>query len=246
MTNSPIEQPVARGHEGVRVLLVEDDHELREALAEHLRLHGIEVAEADSARAFSDALRAAPVDVAIIDVNLPDASGYELTRGLAQGEMRPGVIILTARVGRDDRRQGYAEGADLYMTKPVDGEELLLAVRNLARRVREARAAQSGVERAAWTLDVARKLLVSPAGVSIVLSGREVLLLEQFIKAQGEPASRASLAEIMGYGMPGPENRGLDAALRRLREKATAQSLELPLLVIHSIGIRFAAPFRRL
>nr|WP_298720545.1 response regulator transcription factor [uncultured Steroidobacter sp.] len=246
MTNSPVEQPVTRAHDGVRVALVEDDHELREALAENLRLNGIEVAQADSARTFFEALRASPIDVAIIDVNLPDASGFELARGLARGEARPGVIILTARVGHHDRRQGYAEGADLYMTKPVDSEELLLAVRNLARRVRDARGtpAQSGADHSAWTLDVARKLLLSPRGVSIVLSGREVLLLEQFIKAAGEPVSRASLAAIMGYGMPGPENRGLDAALRRLRDKAAAQGLELPLLIIHSIGIRFVAPFR--
>lgn len=230
----------------MRVLLVEDDDELREGLAENLRLNGIEVAEAYSGRSFRDALRAEPIDVAIIDVNLPDTSGFELVRELAAGGLRPGVIILTARTSPQDRRAGYAGGADLYMTKPVDGEELLLAVRNLARRVRHAQtqASASHSGERAWRLDMARKLLVSPEGASLALSGREVLLLEQFVKAEGAPVSRAALAETMGYGIPGPENRGLDAALRRLREKAAARNIELPLLVIHSIGIRFASPFR--
>ena len=225
---------------------MEDDDELREGLAENLRLNGIEVAEADSGSSFRHALRSGPIDVAIIDVNLPDASGFELVRELAGGALRPGVIVLTARTSPQDRREGYAGGADLYMTKPVDGEELLLAVRNLARRVRHSHAQVSRADggQPSWRLDVARKLLVSPDGVSLALSGREVLLLEQFVKAEGTPVSRVALAEIMGYGSPGPENRGLDAALRRLREKAAAQHIELPLLVIHSIGIRFAAPFR--
>jgi DNA-binding response OmpR family regulator len=246
MTKTAVSRGAAREDGGARVLLVEDDHELREALAENLRLNGIDVTEADSGGSFRKALHAGPIDVAIIDVHLPDATGFELTRELADHESRPGVIILTARTGRQDRRQGYAEGADLYMTKPVDGEELLFAVRNLARRVRHAETSAAPRETAerAWKLDMVRNRLVSPDDTFITLTGREVLLLEQFVMANGEPVSRAALAAVMGYGDPGPENRGLDAALRRLREKASARNIDLPLLVIHSVGIRFVSPFR--
>lgn len=246
MTKTPTSRVAVPADADARVLLVEDDHELREGLAENLRLNGIDVTEADSGGSFRKALRSDPIDVAIIDVNLPDVSGFELARELAGDESRPGVIILTARAGRQDRRQGYAEGADLYMTKPVDGEELLLAVRNLARRVRHAKATAVPREPAerVWKLDMVRKRLVSPDDAYIVLSGREILLLEQFVRANGEPVSRVALAEIMGYGDPGPENRGLDAALRRLREKATARGIDLPLLVIHSVGLRFVSPLR--
>ncbi|MGV6871975.1 response regulator transcription factor [Pseudochelatococcus sp. B33] len=230
----------------MHVILVEDDHELRVGLAENLRLNGVDVTETDSGMGFRDAFRTGFVDVAIIDVNLPDINGFELARELSEHDHQPGIIMLTARTGRQDRRQGYAEGADLYMTKPVDSEELLLAVRNLARRVRhaQANAGTARPDQPAWILDMARKLLHSPDGTVIVLSGREVMLLEQFAKARGEPLSRASIAATMGYGNPGPENRGLDAALRRLREKAAERHIELPLLVIHSIGIRFASPLR--
>lgn len=123
---------------GAHVLLVEDDDELREALAETLRLNGMTVSEAESGAAFRDALRAGDVEVAIIDVNLPDISGFMLARDLAAAPRRPGIIMLTL-AARHDRVRGYAEGADLYMTKPVDGEELVLAVGNMARRLRPRR-----------------------------------------------------------------------------------------------------------
>lgn len=230
----------------MRVLLVEDDRELREGLAENLRLNGVSVTEADSGVSFRNAMRSGTIDVAIIDVNLPDVSGFELARELARDERPPGIIMLTARTGHRDRRQGYSEGADLYMTKPVDGEELLLAVRNLARRVRRSQgiAGSDEPDQPGWKLDVARRMLISPDNAVILLSGREVMLLEQFVEAKGAPLSRSSISETMGYGSPGPTNRGLDAAIHRLREKAAERNAELPLLVIHSIGIRFAAPLR--
>jgi len=90
-----------------------------------------------AATAFYTTLMEGDFDVAILDVNLPDVSGFELARVISSS--RPmGVIMLTARTGRDDRIKGYEEGADLYLTKPVDGEELALAIANLARRVRSA------------------------------------------------------------------------------------------------------------
>ncbi|WP_163484600.1 response regulator transcription factor, partial [Escherichia coli] len=90
----------------------------------------IHVTEAASGIALYKALRQESYDIAVLDVNLPDISGFELARDLApQAEM--GIIMLTARTGRDDRVRGYADGADLYLTKPVDSEELALAIVNL-------------------------------------------------------------------------------------------------------------------
>lgn len=229
-----------------RVVLVEDDVELREALSENLRLNGMNVLEVASGAGFREAMRMEHVDAAIIDVNLPDASGFELARDLSDDDDRPGLIILTARTGRDDRLQGYAEGADIYMTKPVDNDELVLAVRNLVRRVAETRRKRRPTPETApaWQLDIARRLLVAPDGTVVVLSGREVMLLELFEKAKGNILSRGYVTSTMGYGSPGPEHRGLDAALRRLRHKVAGRGLELPLLVIHAAGIRFVAPLK--
>jgi DNA-binding response OmpR family regulator len=230
-----------------RVLLVEDDVELREGLAENLRLNGLVVHEAATGFEFHNALAVTGVDVAIIDINLPDASGFELARTLGEESDRPGIIILTARAGLQDRLRGYGEGADLYMTKPVDNDELVLAVRNLARRIIQFRAQRPRPDagQSVWKLDVACKVLISPDNKIINLTGKEIMLLEMFEKAADRPLSRSLLASVMGYGAPGPEHRGLDAAMQRLKEKASKAKTELPFLVVRSVGIRFVGNLKK-
>lgn len=230
------------GQPSPRILLVEDDDELREGLAENLRLNGMRVTEADCGSAFHAARRGGTFDVAILDVNLPDTSGFELAASMSGDRRRPGVIMLTARTGQDDRIRGYSEGADLYMTKPVAGAELLLAVRNLARRVGPHPVAASGGAMPAWRLDMLMRRLVSPDGRPLELSGREAMLIEQFAGKDGGAMSRRALSEILGYGTPGPENRALDAALRRLRQKFAEAGMEQPIISVNNLGIRFVAP----
>jgi len=226
------------------IILVEDDQHLREGLAETLRLHGMDVTDVPSGIAFYRASRTRHFDIAILDVNLPDVSGFELARELA-GNGRTGIVMLTARAGIQDRKQGYYEGADLYLTKPVDGEELLLAVRNLARRLREEQAI-SGQPLAAthrpWQVDRPNSRLISPDGRQTALTGREVMLLEVFAKAGDARISRSDLSVLMGYGPPGPDNRSLDVVLHRLQSKATKAGIALPLHNVQSVGIRFSAP----
>ncbi len=239
--------PRSSADRAIRAILVEDDSDLRQGLAEYLRLSGIVVTDVPSGIAFYKALRADSFDIAILDVNLPDTTGFELARDLSAQKGGMGVIMLTARAGRTDRIQGYAEGADLYLTKPVDGEELLLAARNLARRVREA-SASAGEEAAlpaaapAWRLDRQGHRLVSPEAVALQLSGRELMLLECLAAAGGETVARSTLVRHLGYAEMGSESRSLDAVLRRLRQKALEGGVDLPLRVIHAVGFRFAAP----
>lgn len=226
------------------IILVEDDQDLREGLAETLRLHGMDVTDVPSGIAFYRASRSQDFDIAILDVNLPDVSGFELARELAKNR-RIGIVMLTARAGIRDRKRGYYEGADLYMTKPVDGEELLLAVRNLARRVREEQETAGLPEnrtRRPWRVDRPNSRLISPDGRQTSLTGREVMLLEEFAKAGDARISRGELSVLMGYGPPGPDNRSLDVVLHRLQSKATKAGITLPLHNVQSVGIRFGAP----
>lgn len=234
----------------VRALLVEDDEDLRQGLADYLRLSGIDVTEAGSGVAFYRALRSAAFDVAILDVNLPDVSGFELAKDLAQDlskDLAParniGVIMLTARAGRDDRMRGYAEGADVYLTKPVDSEELLHLTRNLAQRVRAARSPDTSGEPAVatdmWLLDSVQQQLTPPLGSVISLSGRELMLLERMAAADGATVPRQALADHLGYGAATAESRSLDAVLRRLRQKAGDCGVDLPLRAVHAVGLRF-------
>lgn len=230
----------------IRVVLVEDDHDLRQGLAEYLRLCGFDVVDVATGLAFYRALRSGDFDIAILDVNLPDTSGFELARDLS-AEGRMGLILLTARTGRDDRMRGYAEGADLYLTKPVEGEELALVVRNLARRLGEAgapsHAEESGSGRDVWRIDTLRQLLLPPKGDPIQLSGRELMLFDLLAKAEGGTVARSTLALHLGYDVSGPESRSFDAVLRRLRQKASDRGLSLPIQAIHARGLRLSAPF---
>lgn len=235
----------------VRVILVEDDHDLRQGIADYLRLQSIEVSDVASGAGFYTTLMDGDFDVAILDVNLPDVSGFELARVISSSKPM-GVIMLTARTGREDRIKGYEEGADLYLTKPVDGEELALAIANLARRVRSsAKAASADKDRVPasdperqWLLDLQRHRLTSPEGVPILLSGREAMLVEMLARAVGATVPRHALDTLFGSGSPDPESRRLDAALRRLRMKARVAGADLPLHVVHAVGVRFVGALK--
>ncbi len=228
------------------VLLVEDDKDLRQSLADYLRLSDMLVTEAASGIEFYRALKLGRYDIAVLDVNLPDANGFDLAADIAGGH-DTGVIILTARTGRDDRVRGYGEGADIYLTKPVDSEELALAIGNLARRTRHSLAAAtsrrdtsvSAGKDIPWQLDRRRKTLDVPGVATVKLSARETVLLEHLARHAGTTVSRSEIAGLFGDTEPDPESRRLDAAVGRLRAKLKAEGLDLPLQVVHAVGLRF-------
>ncbi|MGY6248159.1 response regulator transcription factor [Bosea thiooxidans] len=229
-----------------KIILVEDDHDLRQSLADYLRLRNLRVTEAPSGIAFYKALRNERYDIAVLDVNLPDVSGFELARDLAvQREM--GIILLTARTGRDDRVRGYAEGADLYLTKPVDTEELALAILNLGRRMRRgpvevenarSTSAVKAPDGTAWRLNRQTQMLRSPDTRSVKLSVREMILIEHLAARLDETVSRELIMGLFGHARIDPESRRFDALLARLRSKLKAAGMESPIQVVHSAGVR--------
>lgn len=226
-----------------RIILVEDDHDLRQSIADYLRLRKIHVTEVASGIELYKALRQERYDIAVLDVNLPDVSGFDLARDIAsQKDM--GIILLTARTGRDDRVRGYADGADLYLTKPVDGEELTLAIVNLGRRVRHAAddrrrtGPNATSEGAQWRLDRQSQLLHADNGTSVKLSAREVMLLEHLARCPDVTVSRDEISSLFSDAQLHPESRRIDAALARLRAKLKAGGMDLPLQVVHSAGLR--------
>ncbi|MEJ2023350.1 MAG: response regulator transcription factor [Maritimibacter sp.] len=117
------------------IILVEDDTLLRETLEECFTQSGIPVVAAASALQFYRLLASAPCDIVVLDIGLPDEDGLSILRFLRQEKPDIGVIMMTARSTVDDRISGLKSGADLYLTKPVEYEELELAIQNLARRL---------------------------------------------------------------------------------------------------------------
>ena len=117
-----------------RVLVVDDEQRIIDLVSMALRYEGLSVSSADSGRAALASINERRPDLLILDVMMPDLNGFEIMQRIATDEPRIPVIFLTARQDLDDKRQGFALGADDYLTKPFSVEELMFRVRALLRR----------------------------------------------------------------------------------------------------------------
>jgi two-component system OmpR family response regulator len=117
-----------------RVLVVDDEQGIIDLVSMAIRYEGLSVSAADSGRAALASINELRPDLLILDVMMPDLNGFEIMQRIATDEPRIPVIFLTARQDLDDKRQGFALGADDYLTKPFSVEELMFRVRALLRR----------------------------------------------------------------------------------------------------------------
>jgi two-component system, OmpR family, response regulator len=200
----------------MRVLVVEDELKLAKLVRQGLREAGL---LADVAVTGEDALWMAPAnayDVVVLDLNLPGIDGIETCRRLRAEGLRVPILMLTARDGVADRVTGLDTGADDYLVKPFDFDELLARLRALARRGPAERKAV--LEAAGLVLDPASRE-VRRGDTPIELSTKEFQLLEVFMRHPGEVLSRYDLIE--GAWEMEYENRSnvVDVYVRYLREK---------------------------
>ncbi|MEJ2030641.1 MAG: response regulator transcription factor [Maritimibacter sp.] len=221
------------------IILVEDDTLLRETLEECFTQSGIPVVAAASALQFYRLLASAPCDIVVLDIGLPDEDGLSILRFLRQEKPDIGVIMMTARSTVDDRISGLKSGADLYLTKPVEYEELELAIQNLARRLG---AFQSGEAAAAqpvngWLFQRQALRLVAPNDKPIMLTHQECRLLSVFVQSGETTIPRNDLLKVLGYPPTESGDRSLNAVLVRLRAKAKESTgLALPIQTIRGQG----------
>ncbi len=201
-----------------RVVIIEDDRDLRESIIRFLTVSGVVAEGVGSVMEFYREVVTHNFDVAVVDVNLPDQSGFTLADYLRR-KTDLGIIIITARDGMEDRVRGYGAGADLYLVKPVNMPELAAAIVNLARRRRERITPMISPPVEQWTLERASWTLVSPLGVRVLLSGQERTLVKCLAEAEGESVARADLYTVLGYDAVGADSRALDSIVQRLRRK---------------------------
>ncbi|WP_041793739.1 response regulator transcription factor [Pararhodospirillum photometricum] len=227
----------------IKILMVEDDADVRDSVVEYLRLHGLEAEGVGTARDFLECLDHHPYDIAIIDIGLPDQDGFLLTETL-RAHPRLGVIHLSGRSSTEDRIRGFSSGADLYFVKPVDGRELMAAVRTLARRLGVLdEDGEPGDGSPPWVFDLTRWILVPPQGEAISLTSTEVRFLEVLLSAPGKTVSRTMLLAAMRYQNTDAGNRSLEALIRRLRRKVEeATSTRSAIKTVHRQGYLFSAP----
>ena len=220
-----------------RVLVIEDEADLQEALVTYLNIEGFTADGVSSLSAASQWIRTHQFDVLILDLGLSDGDGLQW---LVQNEMlrQKGVIITTARGDSKQRIEGIRSGADVYLVKPIQLEELASLVSNLMRRIQAPTLPQWTLSKMNWTLN-------SPTGVSVKLTHSEAVLLQKMADHPGQAIARQDLVISLGHNPETYDFRRMEILVRRLRNKIRdALGDELPLETVHKVGYAFTSPLK--
>jgi two-component system OmpR family response regulator len=216
--------------------LIDDDPEFRSGLARHLSQMGIVVeAFADSNELLTHE-RAFDFEFYVTDLMLPGVQGTELIKVLRR-RTNAGVVAVSGRLAPDTFKETITAGADMYLSKPVQFDQVALVIEAVQRRI------DTGAPQGTWRLDRRAGQLVAPDGARIELSAVDCALIECFVEAKGEVVGRDALLQCLGKDAQQDASRGLNATIFRLRrriEKATPQTV--PLQTKSGVGYAFRAP----
>jgi DNA-binding response OmpR family regulator len=199
----------------VLILVAEDEPRISSFLRRGLTAEGYECIVAEDAESALAAAQANPVDLVLLDLLLPDRSGLDVLRALRARDPRLPVLILTALEGIDSKVHGLDQGADDYLTKPFEFEELLARIRALLRRER---ASEIVLRAGELVLDLKERCARGPGGQA-ALSMREFDMLEVFVRHPNEVLSRARITSSIwphGFDM---ESNVVDVYVGYLRRK---------------------------
>lgn len=206
-----------------RILIVDDDPEIRQLLVDYLARNAYEAIPAATGREMWQKLSKHAIDLVVLDLMLPDADGLALCRDLRARTNLP-VIMLTAKGEEADRILGIEMGADDYLVKPFSPRELLARLKSVLRRTRalppnlKPESARC-LAFAGWTLDTASRVLTSPNRVATPLSGAEYRLLRIFLDHPNRVLNRDQLVELIHGRDAEPYDRAIDVQVSRLRQR---------------------------
>lgn len=221
------------------VALVEDEAVLRQEMAFQLGHMGFAVETFEAAPALYRHLATRPRAIVVLDIGLPGEDGLSVCRYLRAHDAQLGIVLLTARGLRDDRLQGLADGADAYLVKPVDMDELALVLRRLGARFAALKAAPAVPEAATggWSTDDLSGHLIAPNGARLRLSVNEGQVLRQLMDKTGAVCRPIDLALAMGLHPDELDRHRLEVIISRLRSKVVREcGLHLPLRAVRNQG----------
>lgn len=197
----------------LNIVVVEDHDALREVTVEALRNMGHNAVGVDCAEALADEIGAFPIDLLVIDLNLPGEDGISLARRLRTAQPGIGIIMVTSRNQISEKLSGYESGADLYLTKPTSVEELGAAVQALARRMKRHEQARPD-----FLLNFAALFLQGPQD-GVGLSAHEAAMLSALARAPGHRLESWQLIELSGKAEADFSKHALEVQIVRLRKK---------------------------
>jgi phosphate regulon transcriptional regulator PhoB len=222
-----------------RVLIVEDERDIRDLIVLHLQRDSYQVSTAGSGEDALLQVRQSPPDLVLLDLMLPAMSGLEVCRRLRQEQTTATlpILMLTAKADEVDRVVGLELGADDYVVKPFSPKELLARVRALLRRSRPVQGA-GPMTFGALTIDPGTHR-ASVGGESVALTPKEFDLLRALMEARGRVLSREFLLDrVWDYSHAHEvESRTVDVHVRRLRVKLGVEGRRI--LTVKSVGYRF-------
>jgi two-component system, OmpR family, response regulator len=217
--------------------LIDDDKDYAEFLAQYLREQGVRVrvyADSNDLLADADGHR---YEFYVVDLMLPGVNGVELIKILRR-RTNAGLLVVSGRMSTEVFKEVIAAGADMYLSKPVQFEQVAVAIGAVQRRVAVATPTDS-----VWRLDWHARELVAPDGARIELSGGDLTVMECFLNAKGAPVERDVLRLRLGIGKDTDNVNGLNATIYRLRRRIErATPVVVPLQSKSRVGYVFKAP----
>ncbi|WP_171878140.1 response regulator [Mesorhizobium loti] len=241
------------GSEGIvraRIVIVEDEPDLRDAVAEYLGAAGYDVATAETAAAARSLIETQAFHLAILDIAMPGEDGLSLGRWL-RSKMPIGIIYATAAGTALDRIVGLELGADDYIVKPYELRELLARVRSVLRRVPQPTEPQGkklatnrrSVAFGPFQADLDGRLVTGANGTVIDMAKSEFDVLEVFLTRANRLLTRAAISEAIGFTEDPESSRAVDIRIMRLRKKIEADPANPKFLrTVRGEGYIFSLP----
>ncbi len=223
----------------MRALLIDDDAELCAMMQEFFVQSGHTLDTAQDGRSGLERVLDQSYDIVLLDVMLPAINGFSVLQEIRRSKSVP-IIMLTARIHRDDKIAGLNKGADDYLTKPFDPEELLARMSAVLRRTSASASGEPVRRFGAIEINVpAREVRLS--GQAVELTGMEFDILELLTRQPGHPVSRDEISRTLLGRAASPYDRALDVHVSHLRDKLKARAL---IRTVRGIGYVFAAEAR--
>jgi DNA-binding response OmpR family regulator len=212
----------------IRIAIVEDEPDLRDAVAEYLGANGYDVLTAENADAMRELVATESIDLAILDIAMPGEDGLSLGRWLRQ-QAPMGIIYATAAGSAIDRIVGLELGADDYVVKPYELRELLARVRSVLRRVprpgenpavgKPAEPERRVISFGDFKADLDGRMVTGRGGAILDLAKSEFDVLEIFLTRSNRLLSRATISDAIGFAEDPESSRAVDIRIMRLRKK---------------------------
>ncbi|MEM0925957.1 MAG: response regulator transcription factor [Planctomycetota bacterium] len=228
-----------------RILVAEDDRNIRSALAELLREEGYDVTEAADGLHAKSLFDASAPDMACLDVMMPGMSGYDLCKHFRDRSPTMPILFITAKAEEIDKVVGLELGGDDYIVKPFGAKEVIARIRAVARRCHLSQEASkesfSDQPFQMGTLEVVpREMRVKRDGETITLTKRELLILQTLAKYPGEVVSRADLFRSAWEDDHVPNSRTIDQTISNLRKRIDRDPKHPTIIeTVYGVGYRF-------